>query len=53
MTYDYQDLQSKPTKKLIRLAVFSGVAKPEALKMTRELLITRILSNPPERRLEE
>ena len=47
MTYTQEDLSAKPTKKLQRLASFSGVDKKKTREMGREQLIAAILANPP------
>ncbi len=47
MKYTKEDLQSKPTKKLIRLAMFSGMSKASAICLSRDALITYIIANPP------
>ena len=48
MTYTRTDLSAKPTKKLQRLAKFSGVGKDRVRLLDREQLIAAILANPPQ-----
>lgn len=47
MKYTVEALQSKPTKKLIRLAMFSGMSKASAICLSRDALIAYVVANPP------